>query len=262
MALMFAVLPVGAAPVGSGFTYQGRLVFEEVPVNSPRDLEFGLYSDAGVQVGTTVTLAEVPVVDGYFSARLDFGAGAFGDEQRLLQIGVKEPGTSAYIALQPRLEISPAPVALSVAANGVTNKSISPESITRDKVSPDFTAHFIASTTHFTSYLLPSDPLEFHSVTRSSGFNTLNGIDIHPERAGLYQVSLDINWPIFPDFSFTLHRNGQATPLTVRGEGTVAASKSLVLWLEAGDSLRVVCPLRRTPMTPDCTARIMIVQML
>jgi len=105
------------APVGTGFTYQGRLEDNNSPANGIYDFQFSLFDAAalGNQIGSTLTLADVPVEHGIFSVQLDFSSGAFGGGERWLQIAVR-PGASAgaYTALLPRQELSPAPYALSL----------------------------------------------------------------------------------------------------------------------------------------------------
>jgi hypothetical protein len=105
------------APVGTGFTYQGRLEDNNVLANGFYDFEFSLFdaSAAGIQIGSTLTHDNVPLTDGLFSVQLDFGASAFGGGERWLQIGVR-PGVSvgAYTPLTPRQEISPSPYAMAL----------------------------------------------------------------------------------------------------------------------------------------------------
>jgi hypothetical protein len=57
------------------FTYQGRLKDAGVPVSGTCDLRFMLWDAAsgGSQVGNTLTLEDVEIEDGLFTARLDFG---------------------------------------------------------------------------------------------------------------------------------------------------------------------------------------------
>jgi len=122
------------APVGSGFTYQGRLEDGGSPADGSYDFQFKLYDAAslGTQVGVTVTLEEVPVSRGFFTATLDFGNSAFGGGARWLEIGVR-PGSSAgaYTLLSPRQEISPAPYALAM-PNVYTNEGTNFVGIGRD----------------------------------------------------------------------------------------------------------------------------------
>ena len=103
--------------VGTAFTYQGQLEDDGSPASGSYDFQFLLFDDAlaGVQVGPTVTLDDLDVEDGFFSAELDFGKNAFADGERWLQIEVR-PGSSggAYTSLTPRQKITPAPAALNL----------------------------------------------------------------------------------------------------------------------------------------------------
>ncbi|MBI5652528.1 MAG: hypothetical protein HZC40_19080, partial [Chloroflexi bacterium] len=78
------------------------------------DFEFRLFDAlvAGAQVGSTVLLNDVPISNGLFTVKLDFGTGAFGGGARWLNVSVR-PGasTGAYTALTPRQELAPAPYA-------------------------------------------------------------------------------------------------------------------------------------------------------
>jgi len=73
-------------PVGSAFTYQGRLTDSAGPVEGACDLRFRLWDAAsgGSQVGSTLTLTGVAVSGGMFTAQLDFGASAFQGDARWL----------------------------------------------------------------------------------------------------------------------------------------------------------------------------------
>ena len=108
---------VPLAPVGTGFTYQGFLTQAGVAANGPWDFEFALFDDpaAGIQIGSTATVGDLPVAAGVFTATLNFGTGAFGGGARWLEIRVR-PGASggAYSTLTPRQTISAAPIALSM----------------------------------------------------------------------------------------------------------------------------------------------------
>ena len=114
-----------AEPLGTAFTYQGQLKQGGVPVDGLADFEFTLWDDAatppGVQVGSTLTFdgqggnpAPIDVVDGLFTAQLDFGADTFdGVEARWLEVAVRFPvGGGAYTTLDPRQALTPAPFAL------------------------------------------------------------------------------------------------------------------------------------------------------
>jgi hypothetical protein len=94
------------APVGSAFTYQGRLLDGGGPVTDGCDFRFGLWDAAsgGSQLGTTQSLAAVPVADGYFTVHLNgsgqFGSDAFQGEARYLSVSVRCPtGSGTYASL-------------------------------------------------------------------------------------------------------------------------------------------------------------------
>jgi hypothetical protein len=109
------------APVGTAFTYQGRLTDGGAPATGNYDLEVKLFDagTAGTQVGSTVTLTNVMVSNGLFTASLDFGA-VFGGSQHFLEIGVRPGGSSgAFTVLVPRQELTPVPNA-AFASNATT----------------------------------------------------------------------------------------------------------------------------------------------
>lgn len=107
--------PQGA--YGSAFTYQGQLRDASGPVNGACDLRFRLFDAAsgGSQVGGALTREGVGLVDGLFTARLDYGAGAFQGDERWLAIEVRCPaGAGSYTALSPRQALTAAPYALAL----------------------------------------------------------------------------------------------------------------------------------------------------
>jgi hypothetical protein len=121
LVLLFAVVlcfgPVGlAGPVGTAFTYQGRLIDANKTADGPYDFQFKLFdaNTAGNKLGTDINKPGVDVIDGYFTAELDFG-NVFDGDNRWLQIGVR-PGAlsdpNVYAVLSPRQAIAPTPYAL------------------------------------------------------------------------------------------------------------------------------------------------------
>jgi len=111
--------PAIATPMGSAFSYQGRLIDANEPADGLYDLQLKLYDSpaGGTQVGSTLDANEVDVNDGYFALLLDFGSAAaiFNGSARWLEIGVREGALddpNVYIALVPRQELTPTPYAL------------------------------------------------------------------------------------------------------------------------------------------------------
>ena len=112
--LALAQQPAGS-PLTAAFTYQGRLSSSGAPYTGPCDFQFGLWDagTGGVQVGPTQTLTNAPLVDGYFTVQLDWGADKFFGEQRWLDISVRCPaGIGTYIPLTPRQMLTASPQAL------------------------------------------------------------------------------------------------------------------------------------------------------
>lgn len=106
-----------AIAVGTAITYQGLLTQAGSPASGVWDFEFLLFdaSGGGAQIGSTVTVGDLAVSAGVFTASLDFGVAAFGGGARWLEIHVR-PGASggAYTPLSPRAPLTAAPIALSL----------------------------------------------------------------------------------------------------------------------------------------------------
>ncbi|MEZ4725879.1 MAG: hypothetical protein R3E79_01965 [Caldilineaceae bacterium] len=66
-------------PVGTVFTYQGRLSTNSGPATGAYDFQFTLYDaeTGGTVIGAAQTQANINVNAGVFTVPLDFGAGAF-----------------------------------------------------------------------------------------------------------------------------------------------------------------------------------------
>jgi trimeric autotransporter adhesin len=127
LAAAWAVLPLSAQPIGTAFTYQGRLTDAGNPGSGTYDLQLVLMDAAagGSQVGPILTRDDIQVTDGLFTVSLDFGP-VFGGARRWLELRVR-PGASAgaYTALSPLQELTPAPHSVFSAATswtGVANK--------------------------------------------------------------------------------------------------------------------------------------------
>ncbi|MFG0307531.1 MAG: hypothetical protein ACF8Q5_15120 [Phycisphaerales bacterium JB040] len=101
--------------ITEAFTYQGRLGEAGSPYTGTADFEFRLWDSAsgGNQVGPTVLVRNVDVVEGLFTVELNFSVGAFNGDQRWLEPGVRTPGlsTGAYTTLG-RQKINATPYAL------------------------------------------------------------------------------------------------------------------------------------------------------
>ncbi len=127
----FAGASLAQTPLGTQFTYQGRLNLDGSPVNATADFQFTLWDTAGGgsppaggnQIGAISAANNVTVSDGLFTTTVDFGAPALNGDARWLQIAVRSPAASgAFQTLAPRQRLTPAPYALKVA--GVDGHSL------------------------------------------------------------------------------------------------------------------------------------------
>ncbi len=98
-----------AAPLGTAFTYQGKLTDSSgSPLSGSYNMTFALFDAAtnGNQIGSTVTANGVAVSGGLFTAPIDFGASAFTGSARWLQTAVNGQ------TISPRVQITNAPSAI------------------------------------------------------------------------------------------------------------------------------------------------------
>jgi hypothetical protein len=120
----FTATARAASPVGTEFTYQGRLARNGTPVTGACSFTFRLFDAAsgGLQVGSTLTHdgqagnpPQVTVTDGLFTVALDFGAGVFTSDARWLEVEAKCAADPTYTSVG-RQKLTPAPYSLSAPA--------------------------------------------------------------------------------------------------------------------------------------------------
>ena len=115
LALSLARTQLLAAPLGTSFTYQGRLTDAGNPANGAFDLRFTIYDWAtnGTALAGPITNSPTSVSNGLFTITLDFGPSAFDGTAHWLEIAVR-PGGSAggFTPLNPRQPLTPTPYAL------------------------------------------------------------------------------------------------------------------------------------------------------
>ena len=105
-------ITVEPAELGNAFTYQGRLLDDNIAADGFYDMQFKLFNapTEGTQLGPTNDADNFELIDGYFSIRLDFGSDVFNYEGRWLQIAVRPEGNmDPYTTLSPRQRITPSP---------------------------------------------------------------------------------------------------------------------------------------------------------
>jgi hypothetical protein len=114
------------AALGSAFTYQGYLAYDDEPVDGAAqcDAQFGLWDTGagGAQLGTTQTVSDIDFNHGYFTVTLNesgqFGAQAFDGQARWLEIAVRCPAGSGDYTTLGRQALTAAPYALHSRSTG------------------------------------------------------------------------------------------------------------------------------------------------
>jgi formylglycine-generating enzyme required for sulfatase activity len=142
-----------AAPLGSAFTYQGRLLENGGPASGRYDVRFGLFfAESGGSPGAPfLTNASITVSNGVFNAALDFGTNVFAGAGCWLEIGVRPAGAGEeFVTLSPRQALNPTPYAIySLKAESLTGTlpvTQLPPNIVRLDASPVFTGTVAAAT--------------------------------------------------------------------------------------------------------------------
>jgi hypothetical protein len=142
---------LSAAPLGTAFSYQGKLAEGGVPAHGLYEMRFAVYDAPanGNAVGNVVTNT-ITVNNGLFTASLDFGLGVFTGNARWVEVGVRTNGAATvFTALLPRQPLTPSPYAFfslqsdtartagsaaAVAGNGVAGTNLQPNAVTSDKL--------------------------------------------------------------------------------------------------------------------------------
>lgn len=166
MMLVAMAQTVLAQPVTQQITYQGSLNDTGLPAEGLYDFEFQLWNDpnTGSQVGSTAVFDDLPVVDGVFTATLDFGPGVFSGGDRWLLIRVRAGASvGGFTELLPRQMVTPAPFAIS--AQRVPAQSITMNEIAPGAVGPGQIAMNAVTSVAIASAAVESDELADQSVT-------------------------------------------------------------------------------------------------
>jgi hypothetical protein len=193
--MVFPAEPSGAEPVGTAFTYQGRLIDANVAADGLYDFQFKLFdaNSDGNQLGTDVNKLEVDVIDGYFTVDLDFG-GVYDGNERWLDIGVR-PGEledpNSYTTLSPRQEVTPTPYALYADGSDWNNLDNIPADIMDGDDNTQLTEgevdSYVANNGYISSwYDIPDIPAGFKDGIDNTGDSdwTISGSDMYSVVSG------------------------------------------------------------------------------
>ncbi len=119
-ALLVAVTAPSARAQSTAFTYQGQLSSNGQPANGVHDLRLKLFDAAtgNGQVGATICVNNVEVINGTFSTLIDFGQQFTTPSPRFLEVTVRadigQPCTDdfGYVTLAPRQQLIATPLAI------------------------------------------------------------------------------------------------------------------------------------------------------
>ena len=95
--LTVTIAAISAFAQSTEFSYQGSLKDGAMPANANYDFEFALFDTltAGSQIGATIPKNSVPVANGIFAVKLDFGS-VFPGANRFLEIRVRQSGGGGF----------------------------------------------------------------------------------------------------------------------------------------------------------------------
>ena len=149
VATLCAAKVFATTPLGTAFTYQGKLNDGGVPANGIYDLGFVLHDDpTNMSYFGSMIIPAVPITNGLFTVQLnaagEFGPNAFNGEARWLEIDVRTnngPLGNNFTILSPRQFLAPTPQATfamnaSNAANASVAASVADGSVTSSKLAP------------------------------------------------------------------------------------------------------------------------------
>ena len=133
----FFILALLATPAqmyaqSTAFTYNGRLNDGGIPVNGNYEITFSIYDsdhDGLLVAGPKPDPAEaVSIVNGLFTARVDFGDGVFTGPARWMELHVRKVGDADFTTVMPRQELTSSPYAIRAQSAGtagdVSNGSV------------------------------------------------------------------------------------------------------------------------------------------
>lgn len=174
-------------PLGTTLSYQGQLNTGGSPLNGSADFEFRAFDApvGGNLLGTSVAVSNIMVVNGVFTAEVDFGPDVFEGQAVWLEIRVRSPhdptNVAPYETLSPRQALTAAPAAQTLVPGAVIEGA--PEGFLGGVVSVVATEPGIA----VASFVEPGNNAGFFSATTDlsrsaalvSGQSAVYGTDLN-----------------------------------------------------------------------------------
>ncbi len=180
----------------TAFVYKGILAEEGIPLIGIYDFEFNLYDEPeyGTLLALPVTIEDIEVIDGHYTAELDFGSGLFNGEPRWLEIWSRPANsTDDFVTLSPRQKISAVPYALYAytggSASGQINGGESQNSLDAADGFPTDAVYVDNDGNVGIGTLSPVEKLQVDGAIRMTGFklttNPSNGYVLTSDSSGL-----------------------------------------------------------------------------
>lgn len=116
-----AFLPQFSTALAQGttaFTFQGRLNTTGGAATGSYDMTFAIWdaNAAGDLIAGPITNSAVAVTNGLFTVTLNFGPGVFNGTNYWVEMAVCTNGSSNFVTLVPRQQLTPTPYALNLSA--------------------------------------------------------------------------------------------------------------------------------------------------
>jgi hypothetical protein len=191
-----AAMISGAEPMGRAFTYQGSLNDAGSPADGLYDFQLKLFDDVntvtGNQVGNTIDINDLDVVEGQFTVELDFGSDVFNGDARWLETTVAQSDGSDPCTLTPRVELTPTPYAIYAETAGAGHSLDAADGSPTDVVYVNNGGNVGIGTT---------DPLSKLSVVGTGSFSGNVGIGTTNPLSKLYIQMFGSSTPVFPSYN-------------------------------------------------------------
>lgn len=172
---LFFVLVLAQAAIAqtTAISYQGSLQSGGGPASGNHDFEFALFDapGGGNQLGSVVSINNVPVTNGVFSVQLDFG-NQFPGANRFLEIRVRPAGQPGITVLSPRQLFNSSPYSVkSLTAETATTATNSTQLggvaanqfvVTTDPRMTDARAPTVGSTNYIQNTVTPQGAANFN----------------------------------------------------------------------------------------------------
>jgi len=230
LGLMVCVVSVSnAATMGTAITYQGRLIDNNTAADGQYDFEFKLFDDpcTGTQQGSTIEVNDLDVIDGYFTAELDFGSSVFNGDSRWLEISVRLGASidgNDFATLIPRQQITPTPYAAYAKNTEKYAQVVTVAASGGDYTSVQTAIDSISDANDNKPYLVWVAPGVYNESVTMKSYVHLQGAG---QEATVITSSIDSGFPP-TDGTLTLSHHTSLRDLTVVNNGTGSYPTALV----------------------------------